>query len=54
MQIKIIPSSGQWYFNVIASNGRVLASSERYWNRVDAVHAAQLIVSQAAGATITY
>ncbi|WP_410638061.1 YegP family protein [Amycolatopsis sp. lyj-346] len=53
MKFKIIPSGYQWYFNIVSSNGNVLATSERYHNRVDAVHAAQLIINQAAGASIT-
>lgn len=53
MTFKIIPSNGQWYFNIIASNRQVLATSERYRNRGDAVHAAQLIINQAGGASIS-
>ncbi|MFD9895066.1 YegP family protein [Amycolatopsis sp. NPDC059027] len=51
---KIEPSYGQWYFNIISSNGNTLATSERYRNKVDAVHAAQLIINQAGGGRITY
>jgi uncharacterized protein YegP (UPF0339 family) len=53
MKFKVISSGYQWYFNIVSSNGNVLATSERYHNRTDAVHAAQLIMNQAAAATIT-
>ncbi|WP_410655249.1 YegP family protein [Amycolatopsis sp. lyj-112] len=53
MKFKIIASGYQWYFNIIATNGNVLATSERYHNKSDAVHAAQLIINQASGGTIT-
>lgn len=50
-----IKSSGtQWYFTIVSTNGRVLASSERYWNKADAVSAAQTIIDQAGGGTIVY
>lgn len=54
MKFVIKPSSGQWYFTIVATNGRVLASSERYWNMSDAISAAQTIINQAGGGTITY
>lgn len=42
----------QWFFRIVASNGKTLAHSENYWNRSDAVHAAQLIINNAAGGKI--
>lgn len=54
MVFKIEASYDQWYFNVISSNGNKLATSERYRNKADAVHAAQLIINQAGGGRITY
>ncbi|MCU1685322.1 MAG: hypothetical protein JWQ81_6061 [Amycolatopsis sp.] len=54
MTFKITSSGAQWYFNIISTNHNVLATSERYWNRGDAVHAAQTIIDQAGGGSITY
>jgi uncharacterized protein YegP (UPF0339 family) len=45
-------SNGQWFFNVIASNGSTLATSETYWNKQDAKSAAQSIINQAGGGRI--
>lgn len=44
--------SGQqkWYWLIRASNGQVLATSETYWNRQDAINAATSVKNQAAGA----
>lgn len=33
----------RWYFRVIAANGRVLATSEVYVNRTDAIKSARLL-----------
>lgn len=53
MTIRILSSSnGQYFFRIESSNGRTLAHSETYWNRSDAVSAAQLIKSQAGSATV--
>ena len=41
-----------YFFNIVASNGRTLAHSESYYNKQDAVHAAQVIMAEAATATI--
>jgi len=45
-------SNGQFYFTVVASNGKTLATSETYWNKADAVHAASLIKGEAGGGTV--
>jgi uncharacterized protein YegP (UPF0339 family) len=44
--------SGQqhWYWLIRASNGKVLATSETYWNRQDAIDAASSVKEQAASA----
>jgi len=48
MKFKISPSGLQWYFRIISTgNNRVLATSERYHNKVDARHAAQVIINGA-------
>jgi uncharacterized protein YegP (UPF0339 family) len=54
MKFRITRSNFQWYFNIISTNGNVLATSELYHNQNDAIHAAQLIIDQAGGGTITY
>lgn len=33
----------KWSFQLVAHNGRILASSEKYYNRVDLVNAIDLI-----------
>jgi uncharacterized protein YegP (UPF0339 family) len=45
-------SNGQFYFTVEAANRKVLATSETYWNKGDCRHAAELIKSNAGGASI--
>lgn len=52
MTFDIRPSGNQWYFNIMSSNGNVLATSERYWNYGDCKHACELIKQQAAYAPI--
>jgi uncharacterized protein YegP (UPF0339 family) len=44
--------SGQqhWYWLIRASNGQVLATSETYWNRQDAINAANSVKDNAASA----
>jgi uncharacterized protein YegP (UPF0339 family) len=44
-------SNSQWYFTIHASNGLILASSETYHNRQDAVNAGYLIINNAGGAS---
>ena len=41
-----------YYWRIVASNGRVLASSETYVNKNDAITAAQSVRSDAATALI--
>ena len=43
-------SNNQWYFTIHASNNLVLATSETYWNRQDAVNAGYLIINNAGNA----
>jgi uncharacterized protein YegP (UPF0339 family) len=45
-------SNGQYFFNVVASNGSTLATSETYWNKQDARSAAQSIINQAGSGQI--
>jgi uncharacterized protein YegP (UPF0339 family) len=52
MKFKIIPSGNQWYFNIVATNGRTLATSERYWNKADARSAVKRIIDEAGDGTI--
>lgn len=33
----------KWSFRIIAKNGKILASSEKYYNRIDMVHAIEII-----------
>ncbi|GAB3586340.1 DUF1508 domain-containing protein [Calidifontibacter terrae] len=42
--IKILQSSnGQYWFRVSATNGKILCSSETYWNYNDCYSAARMI-----------
>lgn len=43
---------GQWFFDIVSSNHRTLAHSESYWNRADAISAAQLIIREAGNGTV--
>jgi uncharacterized protein YegP (UPF0339 family) len=53
MQFEIHDSTnGQYYWTIVASNGRTLATSETYWNKADAKSAAQSVKSNAASAPI--
>lgn len=52
MKFKILKSGSQYYFNIISSNGQVLATSERYYNKSDAKSTAESIKKNAAYATI--
>jgi uncharacterized protein YegP (UPF0339 family) len=46
-------TNGQWYFNVrSAGNHRIVATSETYHNRQDALHTVQLIRQHAASAAV--
>lgn len=42
----------QYYFNVVAGNGKILAHSETYVQKESAKHAAQLIIDEAKDASI--
>lgn len=53
MTFKILRSVDmKWFFDIVASNHLTLAHSETYWNRSDAVSAAQLIINQAGSGKI--
>jgi uncharacterized protein YegP (UPF0339 family) len=55
VEIQIHPSNSstqQYYWRIVASNGRILATSETYYNKGDAVSAAQSVKNQAASARI--
>lgn len=45
-------SGGQYYWRIVASNGQVLATSETYYNKIDAQTAAESVRSQAGSAQI--
>ena len=45
-------ANGQYYFTIVASNGKTLATSETYWNKSDCRSAADLIKREASSATI--
>lgn len=54
MSISVLQSTdGYYFFRIVASNGRILAHSETYYNRSDAVSAANLIKTQAWNATVS-
>lgn len=46
-EIKKSPKTGQWYFRIVAKNGRKLAHSEQYRQRADAIYAIRLIQQHA-------
>lgn len=53
MRFQVLPTqNNQWYFRIVARNGQVLAHSETYHNRQDALSTAQHIMEHAAGATV--
>lgn len=53
MVFKILKTiNGEWFIEIVSRNQRTLAQPESYWNRSDAVHAAQLIISEAGNGTI--
>ena len=52
MKFEIRPSGSQFYFLIVASNGRVLASSERYHNKADCRNAIDLIKIGAGSANV--
>lgn len=45
-------ANGQYFWRIVASNGRVLAASETYVNKADADSAARLVKAGAAQAPI--
>jgi uncharacterized protein YegP (UPF0339 family) len=45
-------SNGQFRFNMVASNGQVVATSESYTRKASAIDSIQSIQKNAAGATI--
>jgi uncharacterized protein YegP (UPF0339 family) len=52
MSFQIKRSGTQFYFRIVASNGKTLANSERYWNKADCRHAVDEIKTQAPTAWI--
>jgi uncharacterized protein YegP (UPF0339 family) len=53
MQFQVHRSSnGQYWWRIVAANGRVLASSETYHNKQDAINACGVVKAGAAGAPI--
>lgn len=45
-------SDGQWMFNLVAGNGEVVATSEGYHNREDALHTIHRIMQMVPDAKI--
>jgi uncharacterized protein YegP (UPF0339 family) len=45
-------SGGQYYWRIVASNGQVLATSETYYNKADALSAAESVRSSVGSAQI--
>jgi uncharacterized protein len=56
MRFEIVKSdsNNQFYFRIKATNGKVLAHSEHYYNRDDCEHAIKLIQANAFYAVIDY
>ncbi len=55
MKFEIHPSNSRaqpFYWRIVASNGKILASSETYVRKADAIAAAQSVIKQAAKADI--
>lgn len=53
MKFEILKSvDGQYYFHIVASNGKILAHSQRYNNYEDCLHAAKLIMHNSATAEL--
>jgi uncharacterized protein YegP (UPF0339 family) len=53
LRFKVQPSAdGQWFFEIQGGNNETLATSETYHRQADALHAAQLIATGAATATM--
>lgn len=52
MQFELRHAQGQqqWYWLIRAANGQVLATSETYWNRQDAINAVESVKKNAANA----
>lgn len=52
MQFELRRANGNqhWYWLIRASNGKILATSETYWNRQDAINAANSVKDNAATA----
>ena len=42
----------QYFWRIVASNGQVLATSETYWNKQDAINAANSVKVHVANAQI--
>ena len=52
MKFEIIKARNQWYFRVLAGNGKVLCHSETYTRKRNALKAVGLIRAGAAGAVV--
>ena len=46
-------SGGQYYWRILATNGQVLATSESYYNKADALSAVESVRRDAAGAQVS-
>lgn len=52
IEFEIVRSDDQFLWRIRASNGEILASSERYKRRSDARHAVELVMANAATALV--
>jgi len=54
MKVKIIKSkrNGQWYFRIVASNGKKISHSEGYKNRADCLKTVVLLQKYLASAKV--
>lgn len=43
MIVKLSKTKGQWYWKMVARNGKVLCHSEKYHNKKDAIKAARIV-----------
>lgn len=50
MKIKVLPNKqGQFYFNLVARNGKIWATSEAYSSKSKAIRAAERVVEDCQG-----
>lgn len=52
MKFQILRSGAEFYWKIVSDNGNVMAHSENYKNRVDAVTACLTVIKEAAEAQL--